>query len=387
MNTAREELIAGFYEGNGLTTELYELGGNGDVSKIKMHYGYNPDDHKAADHQEQLEEVAQSTRIVTVNGRNFCISEANLDAPADNVMLHIATYSSDIPGNPGNADEFASQAKRYREVRQLYITPYGVGSTDPLTVAERRYGRTEGRFTFENEDGETEALPSIQDLAQALRQEELLVTRFGTDSAGGNYATALGLAMPEGQITHAFLSERPGLINLSAFAIAKGMLFDENMRNSKENRALGEQYDPMCLTDEMIDKAKQVFANAADAPNMKEVAQNKIGGFDAVMSLWTSLQALRRGPAGYKDPKAQDTNAFLRNQPDVQVTFGIAEHDPLYRSPEIARLAAERLLQRLVVPSGKGDVAAVIIPGMTHAYNTHFPGLYHAIKSNALDLD
>lgn len=381
---AREELVAGFYQGEGLVAELYELKADGEINKGEILYKYDGDDHAFDGYQPQLEEIAQSTRIVWTGAGASLVSEANLHAPRDKAMLHIGTYSSGIPSNPGNAWEFAALARRYPDIRQVYMTPPGIGSSTPLSAKEMRHADKTGRFTWEDRDGKTVPLPTFAGMGMALQQAGLRVTRIGTDSSGGNHAMALGMAMPEGQVTHVFASERPGLVNLSTFAIVKAMLLDENIINSKENRALGGKYDPECLTDTMIMEAKNVLEAAADSPNMKDVLDNKVG--HGAKTLWTNLHALRRGPKGISDPKAFDTNAFIDHQPNARITFGVAEKDPLYRNPETARRAAGLLLQRLTVPSGSGDVAAVIIPEMTHAYNTHFPGLYHAVKREALGL-
>ncbi len=383
MNT-REELVANFYQGEGLTAELYELIGSGEIAVGGIQYKYDGDDHAFDGCQAQLEEVAQSTRLVRTPPRSFVISEANLHAPPDNAILHIATYSSGIPGNAGNAREFAAQAARYPDLRHVYITPPGIESSTPLTQNERKYAADTGRFTWQDRDGKTVPMPTFESMNQALEQEGIRVTRIGTDSSGGNHAMALGLAMPEGQLSHVFASERPGFVNLSTFAIAKAMLVDENLKNSKENRALGGKYDPECLTDEMTEDAKKALEAVKDTPSMKKVLESKVG--HKAITLWANLHALRRGPDDIKDPKAFDTNAFIRQQVDARLTFGVAERDPLYKSPDMARYAAQRLLQRLIVPSGNGDVAAVVIPEMTHAYNTHFPGLHHAIKREAFGL-
>ncbi len=382
--TTKEELVAGFYQGEGLVAELYELGDDGEITKGGIRYKYDGDDHAFDGHQSQLDEIARSTRIIRTSAGASVISEANLHAPPESAMLHIGTYSSGIPSNPGNAWEFAALAARYPDIRQVYITPPGIGSSSPLSPKEMHHAATTGRFTWEDRGGKTVPLPTLKGMGMVLRRAGLRVTRIGTDSSGGNHAMALGMTMSEGQVTHVFAGERPGLVNLSTLAIVKAMLFDENIVNSKANRALGSEYDPECLTDAMIEKAKSVLEAAADTPNMKDVLENKVG--HGAKTLWTNMHALRRGPRGIHDPKAFDTNSFIRHQPNAHITFGIAEKDPLYKSPEMARYAAGLLLQRLTVPEGNGDVAAVIIPEMSHAYNTHFPGLYHAFKREALGL-
>ncbi len=378
-----ETVVADYYEYqlDGLSVDsYYKQADNVTHKESRLYYDNEDIDNGAV--EDALHEAANTLRITEVDGQSFAICEANLDAPDEDAMLHLPTYSSAIPSNPGNAYEFAAQAVRYPDVRQVYVGMYGIGSTSPLTIEERKYTRKHGRYTWEDED-KTVALPSIGKLATALDNEGLYVTRVGTDSAGGNYATALGVALPEGQLSHAFMSERPGLVHLGALAMAKGMLYDENIKNAKENRELGRQVDSQSLTDDMIEQAKAAFAEYNPDTVLGGVYTAPTS--DTLKTLWTSLQALRKGPRGSTDPKAIDTNAYLRNQPDTITTFAIAEKSPLHKNAKLAHTAAQRLLSHLTVQS-EGEVRMVMLPEMTHAYNTYFPSLYHALKRDALEL-
>lgn len=328
---------------------------------------------------QRLEEVAKSTRVIEINGQNFSISEVNRTASSEDTLLHMSTYSSAIPENPGNAYEFAAQGARYPHIRQVYVSSPGNGSTDPLPRNERKFAAQEGRFTHDT-DGATRALPTFQNLAEGLEKEGLKITRLSGDSLGAAYATAVGAATKEGQIESAFFSERPGFRHMSKLAIIKGMLITEQMKNSKENRETGEAFDAECLTDEMIDRAKVILAEHANG----EMPKN--GLMDTLKSLTASMQASRRGPVGKIDPKAWDTNALLARQPDMQAVFTMAERDPLYGSPELAHETAKQFLGNLTL-KGAGIAGIVMIPEMTHAYNTYFPQLYQRLKAQALFLD
>lgn len=379
-----EKIAADYYahESDGLSVDVYyKQADNVAHKELRTYYDEEDIDNDAI--EDALHEAADTLRVTEVDGHSFAICEANLDAPDEDAMLHLPTYSSAIPSNPGNAYEFAAQAIRYPDVRQVYVGMYGIGSTSPLTTEERKYTRKQGRYTWEDE-GETVALPSIAKLATALANEGLTVTRMSGDSAGGNYATALGVALPEGQISHAFMSERPGLVHLGMLAMVKGMLYDENIKNSQRNREIGQKMDSQSLTDEMIEKAKEVLAEYTEDDG--DIATHTVSTPDTLKSLWTSLQALRKGPRMKQgDPKAIDTNAYLRNQPEAQTTMTVAEQDPLYKNKKLAYIAAQRLLSHLSV-QGEGEVRVIMLPEMTHAYNTFFPSLYHAIKRDALEL-
>lgn len=341
-------------------------------------------DQEALDPQqvaEALDEVSHSLRVIGAGGSSFEIATANNATESDGVMLHVSTYSSAISTNPGNAYEFAAQAVRYPNKKHLYVASFGNGGSAPLLPADAAYARETGRFVRE-ENGIETPLQSIHNLHAALEKEGLAVTRImGTDSAGGHYARALTVAMGPGQLSHAFFSETTGFVNLSLSGIAYAMLFREGVQNAKRNRALSP--DP-----EMVDGSKKAWAKQAlekyeDSSRRQELRDASVSTKASLKNMWNSAQALRRGPRGQKNPLLQDMNAVLARHPQAHITFGIADEDPLYRSIAISHIATKRLLGELAVQSA--PVRALIIPGMTHAYNTYFPSLYHAVKKYALE--
>jgi hypothetical protein len=325
---------------------------------------------------EKLHEISASLRSIDYDGSYFEITEANKFADSDNIMLHFSTYRSAITNNPGNAWELAVQALRYPNHRQLYIASFGIGGSVPLRSDERRYARKYGRFTMDL-GNKAVPLPTIRNLHYALKKENLHVTRLmGTDSAGGPYASALGLAMKPDQLTHAFFSERSGFVNLSRFAITKGMFFVEQRVNNKQNKNISP--DPYALTDLMIEQARQALAENEECENRKRLYSHMTSNVDMLRSLWTSMEALRRGPTKRGSPLVEDTLALQSHHPSARLTFGVAERDELYKGVARSHTAAQEFLGTLAANGGTARV--VMIPGMTHAYNTYFPSIYHSVK-------
>jgi hypothetical protein len=335
-----------------------------------------------ADVDEAMDEIARSIRLIHYGGSTFEIATANDGVESDEVMLHISTYSSAISTNHGNGYEFAAQAVRYPQFRHLYVSSSGMGSSSRMLRKDEKFSGRTGRFT-EEKDGATYPLKSLQNLHNALQANGLNVTRLmGTDSAGGHYARALSVAMEKGQLSHAFFSETSGFVDLSSVGLAAGMLIKENIFNSKNNRSVSP--DPEQMTKEKVERFTEAFEKHADLPNRKEVTDAKVSTKDNLMAMRTSLNALKHGPTKDANPLAEDTNALLDRHPHAKLTYGVAEHDPLYKGPENASGAAQRFLGALSVQ--RAPVRVALIPGMTHAYNTFFPSLYHAIKREALDL-
>lgn len=384
FDTGPQQVINQYYHSLvGLPLTTYTAERNGRLVVSRTPPLKHAEEILPAEVDEKLAEVSESMRVIEYGGSTFEVGVANNDAPTNETMLHISTFRSSLTGNAGNAYELAAQAVRYPACRQLYVASFGNGGTSRLlTVKERRYAAKTGRFTWEDE-GKTVALPSVQNLQNALGAAGLAVTKVGTDSAGGNYAMALGVAMPEGQLTHAFFSERTGFVSLSLPRIFGGMFIKENFANNKRNREISP--DPEKVSDEKVMRALAALTLNEELPERQELTKAIIPVTEQTKNMWTSMQALRRGPNWRgKNPLVTETDAMLARQPDARVTFGIAERDELYKSPATAARTAKDFLSKVAVQ--QASVRVVMVPEMTHAYSTYFPSLYHAIKRYALDL-
>jgi hypothetical protein len=344
--------------------------------------------------EDKLHEIGKNVRVISYGDSTFEVAVVNEGVSKEKIMLHISTYSSSISGNAGNAYELAMQAALYPNYVHIYVASFGNGGTSPLLPEDAVYARETGRFTEERGD-DTVAIQSIQNMHHALENEGLAVTNvMGTDSAGGPYARAYALTLDEDQLDSAFFSEVSGMVHLSIPRIVYGIAMKEMFINSKNN----EKISPDCASLKQgtialedgteISKeqfAKMILDSYADMPNRKLLVAKQIGGLAKLQAMYTSLQSLRRGPKGNKNPFIDDTNALLERHPTAQITYGFADKDPLYKeNPELLRNAIIEQLSQLSVQ--QAGVRAVVIPKMTHAYNTHFPTLYHAIQADSLSI-
>lgn len=231
-------------------------------------------------------------------------------------------------------------------------------------------------------DGKTVPIPSIVNMQAALERAGINVTRvMGSDSAGGKITTAYGVGMDAGQLSHIFLSEQSGFVDLSRAEIIGGIALREQFVNSRSNRAMS--VDPDRMTSERVAEAAALLDEYKNSPGRLEIAAAKVGVFTTLRSMARTMDALRRGQTARSNPLVDDTNALLARQPGVHISYALADHDPLYRSPETCLLAAQYFLGQLNV--SEADVRVVIVPG-THALNTYFPLFYHAVKKHYLTL-
>jgi hypothetical protein len=206
---------------------------------------------------------------------------------------------------------------------------------------------------------------------------------MGTDSAGGHYARALSVAMESDQLKHAFFSEASGFVNLSTIELVYGMLIKELRDNTNENKELTP--DPEKVDEHKIARAQAIRDRDEhlSLPDRQKLVAAKVGTIAQVRSMYTSLQALKRGPTTRGNPLVEDTNALLERHPNARITYALAEEDPLYSNPETCDQAILDFLGKIVVQ--KMPVEVIKILGHTHAYNTWFQSLYHALKRYAIE--
>lgn len=329
---------------------------------------------------EAMLEASQNLQLISYGGSYFEISILNGGLPNDNIDLHVSTYSSSLSTNPGNVYEFAARAVRYPNRKQLYVASFAMGSTSPLLKEDAAFAGISGRFTS-GLPHQAKPLTSIHNLHMALLNQGWAATKImGTDSAGGHVARALGVAMEPGQLEAAFFSEPSGFKDMSAGKLALRMLVKEGQINARRNNKLSP--DPEKMTKEKISLAKDALAAYASSDKRLELAANKVKTKDTISGMLTSLAALKRGPIKGADPNVAETSALLYRQPQAKITFGLAEHDPLYVNSKNCHDAAAKFLSKVALQDE--PLRVLVIPGMTHAYNTFFPSLYHAITRELL---
>ncbi len=375
-------MVTGFYQpfGSVMLPSLVRMP-DGEVAEsettIKRMFLGNPE----ANIDKNLEEIGGNLQVVKFGGSTFEITKIVNDASSEDYMLHVSTYSSAISTNPGNAYELALLARFFPDKNIVYCASFGNGGSSPLDSRDRRYVEKSGRFTRVDDNGVTVPIVSVVNMYGALRRAGVNVTSLlGSDSAGGSVATALAVAMPEGAMTHGFFSARSNMVNLSAWQIATGMLLQENIQNSKANKAMSP--DQFRVTDERVAHAQAILEDTKKDKTRKDLESLGVNGIEKVGALYTSMQALRRGPIDsvVQGPLLPDTNALIQNQPDAKLTYFVGERDPLYLSPERANQAIRDFMAKLTI--GTAPVRAIVHSG-THAMNTHFPEFYLAAKKQA----
>ncbi|HET8709071.1 MAG TPA: hypothetical protein VFL85_02190, partial [Candidatus Saccharimonadales bacterium] len=332
-----------------------------------------------------MKEGVENLRVLRCGNSTFEISTIGTGP----VVAHKSTYNSAESSNKGNLREHANLAARFPGFTHLYMASFGNGGTSPLTEHEDegKYVSRTGRFTRRRPDGTAEPIYSVRKEHEALADAGFDVSMiFGTDSAGGSYATALALAMEPGQLKKAFFSEHAGFVDLSRWAIAYGMLWRET-RNGNENRELSP--DPEAITGEKVAEATQLYdaylsdktRQLLDDSGMK-VTEKATKLYVRGRNMYRVMNGLRRGPHDGIFPHLEDTNYMLEHQPDAKIVFGMAERDVLYKNPALCHQAARTFLQAVAVRNA--TVEAMILPEMSHAYHTHMPAMYHELMRRAI---
>lgn len=142
-------------------------------------------------------------------GQRFEMAVANRRAdPSLGVVIELLTFSSSLSDNTGNAIELAENASLHPNRQRVYVASPGNGRTSYWTKQEQKYIRRTGRFTDWGAP-----LPTTAALNRVPERSGLPVAALSTNSAGGAHATALMRALPEGQVTHAYIKSRPNISN------------------------------------------------------------------------------------------------------------------------------------------------------------------------------
>ena len=315
--------------------------------------------------------------VVTYEGSDFEIATLNYpEADTDNAVLRLATYSSSISGKPGNAFEFAHQAILNPTVPQVYIASFGHGGTSVLSAKERAYYRESGRLTWD-EGFDIVPLPTIQKLIGALTLNGLHITKLGTDSAGSVAGIAVGVGLPEGQVTHTAFNSHPQLTEVNTVSLTARVLGVEMIYNAR--KASKTTPDKWAVNKKRIEAVKASLPDIYSHPRTSSFMPH-------LNMLMSTAVALSYGIDGKKNPLAHDLTVFIDRQPESLTNFMVAEHDPLNTSKLnrnihdlFARLSASNR-------SRPEFLRFVKLPGATHAFNTYRPQFYQALISKLLEL-
>jgi hypothetical protein len=328
-----------------------------------------------------LEDINRSFTVVADpedDSKVFEIGRANLDAPLENgIDAEISTFTSSLSGNLGNAVEFAENAALHPDRQRIYIASLGNGRSSYWTDEEQRHIRETGRFTY----SVGEPLPTLKSLARALNSSDFKVTRFSTNSMGGAHATGLMAALPEGQVTHAYLKSRPNISHHPAkIAWGAAIVIGDALDDKKLDKA---SRDPWKLTGEMIEDAEEKLPNlySEAAENRYKTFADKAASSHAFRKMLTDLTALSRGDG---QPAAVDTVRALQQQPEALITHHLPLADRLYKDlpAEAIRylLTTYALGGAAVANIASGQIEALIMPG-AHRDHTKYPHLRWATEN------
>lgn len=320
-------------------------------------------------YHQNLDDINRSFRTITdkKTGKQFEVAVANAGAPADDgIDAELSTFTSSISGNPGNAVELAENAALHPDRQRLYIASFGNGGSSYWDTDEQKHIRQTGRFVRPT----GEALPTVQALARALKAADYIITRFSTNSAGGAHATALMSALPEGQVSHAYLKSRPNVSNHDPGLLwGLGILIND-IRDDKKFEA--ESHDSWKLTPEMVKAAKTHMPEIYKSGRAKDL-RRKAGGSHKISKMLTDLQAFSNGGADKNYPAQYDTRAAMQRQPDAKITLHFPVQDSLYNHIPLEVVEFINVLRGVGV-AAIGNLDALVMPGR-HRDHTKYPRL------------
>jgi hypothetical protein len=335
----------------------------------------------AADYEQALDDINSSLNVYEdkESGQSFEIAVANADSDEETVDAELSTFTSSISGNMGNAIEFAEHSALFGNRRRLYIASFGNGGTSYWTEKERKHIRKTGRFT--QNDGSQ--LPTVAALARVLdRHDAFAVSRLSTNSAGGAYATALMGALPEGQITHAYMKSRPNISSHPTKLLWGASFMLKEQAVSRKHTDSSD--DPWKMTDDIKDTARLKLADIYEGGSGAWSAAGAVHA-SGVTKLLTDTLAFSRGGLRNDYPAVHDTAAALRKQYDAKVTYHFPSHDSLYGQD--IRADVFGFLSELAVRTRYEEysqVEALIMPGSHHDHSA-YPAVRWSMENYAFN--
>ncbi len=326
-----------------------------------------------------LEDINLSLTILEDirTGKRFEFALGNVQAdPSEGIDVELSTFTSSISGNIGNAIEFAEHCALNPDRQRLYIASFGNGGSSYWDKTEQRYIKRTGRFI--NTNGE--ALPTIAALERVLRLGGYMVTKASTNSAGGAYATALMGALPEGQVTHAYIKSRPNISDHPTRLLWGLSMIAGDMIDDKKYKAVSR--DAWKLDDSLVDEARAVMSNIypTEADGVWSMKQALKG--HGLGQLWSDMVAFSKASESHRPNSATiDTLLALHKQPNVLLTYHAPEKDRLYKKiGEVIRfIEGVDLFDNTGRDTG---IQALIMPG-THRDHTQYPALRWTFENYA----
>lgn len=336
------------------------------------------------DYEQALDDINATWGVLIdpKTGKQFEHAIVNPEADKSaGVDAELSTFTSSLSGNVGNAIELAQHGSLHPERQRLYLASFGNGKSSWWNRDEQRYIRQTGRYTQRNGD----PLPTIAALGRALEDAELPITRFSTNSAGGAYATGLMRALPEGQVTHAYIKGRPNIAHHSHYLLW-GFRFAHG-NETDEDRSIAQSYDTWCYDQPRVDEAEGQMPriySADPSVNVTHDITEPVKTF-GLRKILTDAKALSRGGDQLTaNPAAMDTIKAIEQQPEMVTTFHFPLHDRLYpRMPADAnRFLAQ--VHGMGQASVSRAVEALVMPG-THIDHKYFPALRWSVERYAFD--
>lgn len=145
-----------------------------------------------------------------------------------------------------------------------------------------------------------------------------MITRMSTDADGGVFGTAFGVAMEEGQLTHAHFNNLP-INNGSGLLYSAGA---EVVNQFDDRMTAIASHDPQRLTREMVEEAQRLVSDlTGDAADEQRTALQKARTSHTPDKLVTVSAGLSRGGKSAVHPAVYDTARLITQHPEAKLTL------------------------------------------------------------------
>jgi hypothetical protein len=325
--------------------------------------------------------------------KNFggTITKEHLIAEGVPAILIFDSEASSLYDEKGNVNnhpkalEIAYTDFKYSDHPIVYMETPGNGNSVNFTKDEVGQAAENGKLVSEERDlsgkiTEYEAFETIQAMVRAVEDAGIKVGYISANAGGAHVATAFEAALAKGTLERAFLYN---LTNISdqgwmRLSLTKGW---EIITQGKYNKR---SYDPLKLTDERKQMAREVLGDASGSIVKRRIQQAR-ASTHSVSKLKGQQKMFMHGNKHGQSGAVQLVAAQMQH-PELKQTVVLPAFAAQYRNPEDFVRFMEIVSQLGGMAIQVEDIESLTIP-MGQYGHSHYPTVRQTLESYAFNRD
>jgi hypothetical protein len=346
--------------------------------------------------RDKVAEIAHNYRIIydpdssESDPRHFGITIANEHLLAEGVpaIIIFSTEASSLYDEEGNVNNHANALEiayttfKYSDHPVVYVETPGNGNSVNFTKDEVGMASKDGKLMEEKRDEETgkiteyEVFETIQALDRALEAAGINTGFISANAGGAHVATAFEAVRPTGTLERAFLYNLTNISDQSWIRLSASKGWEVMTQGKYAKRS----HDPLKLTDERKDMAREVLGDASKNIVKRRLQQAR-ASTHSVSKLKGQQKMFRRGNKNGQSGAVQLVAAQMQH-PDMKQTVVLPAFAAQYKQPEdfirfmalVGKLGGNAIMIE--------DIESLTIP-MGQYGHSHYPTVRQTLESYA----